>query len=225
MEKKKKTVKVTELETILQNYHNNNCWNETKAWFNQFGNNVSERAKFLKAKMYSSKPITTEDGEGKVDDFSVLQGDIIKTKAAITSVPLFDYDQLEYSYYLIVPSSCSIQPNRYKQVLLARLTPIQDIEHEMKNIFIDSVRLKAAKNFYLPPIDGESLGEFGFIAVFEEISHIDNGLLQSAQRVASLSMIGWHLLNAFVVNHFTRPSSDDVTLRQSEDDEEWSFYE
>src|SRR5690242_3557999 len=113
--KTKKVVKVSELDVILQNYHNNNCWNETKAWFNQFGNNVRERAKFLKANMYAPKPLTPEDGGGKVDNFSVLQGDIIKTKAAITSAPLFDYTPLEYAYYLIVPSSCSVQPNKYRQ--------------------------------------------------------------------------------------------------------------
>lgn len=97
----------------MQNYHNSNCWNETKTWFDQFGNNVSERAKFLKANIYTPKPITPADGGGKVGNFSVLQGDIIKTKAAITSAPLFDYAPLEYSYYLIVPSSCSVQPNRF----------------------------------------------------------------------------------------------------------------
>lgn len=225
MEKKKKIVKVTELESILQNYHNSDCWNETKAWFNQFGNNVSERTKFLKANMYAPKPITPADGDGKVSDFSVLQGDIIKTKAAITSAPLFDYAPLEYSYYLVVPSSCSVQPNRYKQVLLARLSPIENIEQEMKTVFVHSVKYESVKTFYLPPIDGEALGEFGFVAIFEEISHIENGLLQSAQRVASLSMIGWRLLNAFLVNHFTRPSSDDVTLRQANYDAEWVFYE
>src|SRR5579872_3000268 len=115
--KKKKVVNISELEAILQNYHNSNCWNETKAWFNQFGSNVSERAKFLKANMYTPRPITSADGGGKVGSFSVLQGDIIKTKAAITSDPLFDYEPLEYSYYLVIPSSCSVQPNRYKQVL------------------------------------------------------------------------------------------------------------
>jgi hypothetical protein len=95
----------------------------------------------------------------------------------------------------------------------------------MKTIFIQSVIFKTVKTFYLPPIDGETLGEFGFVAIFEEISHIENGLLQSAQRIASLSMIGWRLLNAFLVNHFTRPSTDDVTLRKSKYDAEWSFYE
>jgi hypothetical protein len=161
--KTKKVININDFEAILQNYHNSNCWDETKKWFNQFGNNISERSRFLKANMYTSKPITTADGGGKVKEFSVLQGDAIKTKAAITS--------------------------------------------------------------YLLPIDGEELGDFGFVAIFEEISYIENELLQSVQRIASLSRVGWHLLNAFLVNHFTRPSSDDITLRQSKHDKEWGFYE
>lgn len=224
MKSKKIAVNVNELETILQSYHNSDCWDKTIQWFNQFGKKIDERTKFLKAFMYTPKPLTADD-KGKVKEFSVLQGDIIKTKAAITSNPLFDFDPLEYSYYLIAPSSCSVQPNRYKQVLLARLSPIESVDGEMRNVFLQSIRLKNGKAFYLPPINGEELGEFGFVAFFEEISYIENGLLQSAQRLASLSMIGWHLLNAFLVNHFTRPSSDDFKLRQSKHNTEWFFYE
>ena len=225
MTKKKVVLKVDELEKILANYHRSDCWKQTKAWFDPFGGNIEERAKFLKANMYTPKPLVTADGKGKVAEFSILQGDIIKTKAAITYDPVFDFRSNEYSYYIVVPSSCSVQPKKYRQVLLARLSPIESTEDVMRNAFLTSIKFENNKSFYLPPIDGESLGEFGFLAIFEEISHIDNKLLQSTQRLASLSMIGWHLLNAFLVNHFTRPSSDDATLRQSEYDSEWSFYE
>jgi hypothetical protein len=225
MKGKKIVVNVNELETILQSYHNSDCWNEIINWFDQFGKNIDERAKFLKAFLYTSKPLTSADDQGKAGDFSVLQGDIIKTKAAITNNPLFDFNPVEYSYYLVVPSSCSVQPNRYKQVLLARLSPIESTDGQMRNVFLQSIRFENVKTFYLPPIDGEKVGEFGFVAVFEEISYIENELLQSAQRLASLSMIGWHLLNAFLVNHFTRPSSGDAVLRQSSHDAEWNFYE
>jgi hypothetical protein len=225
MAKKKVVLKVEELEKILADYHHSDCWKKTKAWFNPFGKNIQERAKFLKANMYTPKPLVTADGKGKVAAFSILQGDIIKTKSAITYEPLFDFKQEEYSYYMVVPSSCSVQPNKYRQVLLARLSPIENIDGAMKNAFVTSIKFENNKSFYLPPIDGESLGEFGFLAVFEEISHIDNKLLQSVQRLASLSRIGWHLLNAFLVNHFTRPSSDDTALRESKYDVDWSFYE
>jgi len=225
MKNKKITVDVNKLKTILQSYHNNDCWNETKKWFNQFGNNMTERVKFLKYSMYTSKPITAVDSSSEIGEFSILQGDVIKTKAAITSSPLFSFDPLIYSYYLTIPSSCSVQPNRYKQVLLARLAPIENLENGMKNIFLQSIRFENGKTFYMPPINDETIGEFGFIATFEEISYIENTLLQSAQRIASLSLIGWRLLNAFLVNHFTRPSSDDIKLRQSTNEENWSFYE
>lgn len=225
MTKKKVVLKVNELEKILENYHRSDCWRQTKAWFDPFGRNIGERAKFLKANMYTPKPLVVADGKGNVTEFSVLQGDIIKTKAAITHDPLFDFMPDEYSYYIVVPSSCSVQPKKYRQVLLARLSPIENTEGVMKNAFVTSIKFENNKSFYLPPIDDEPPGEFGFLAICEEISHIDNTLLQSAQRVASLSLIGWHLLNAFLVNHYTRPSVDDSTLRQLSYDVEWSFYE
>jgi len=225
MSRKKIILKVNELEKILSNHHHNDAWNQIKIWFEQFGKNYTERMKFLKKFMYASKPLISTDGE--VDEFHVLQGDIIKTKAAVTSGPLFDFDPLEYSYYLIVPSSCSVQPKKYRQVLLARLSPItkEKIENTVTNAFLQSINLKNNRSFYFPPIDGVVQGEFGFLAVFEEISYIANELLQSVQRVASLSLIGWHFLNAFLVNHYSRPSSDDLKLRRLEYDNEWSFYE
>ena len=226
MTKTKVVLKIKELEKILSDHHDKNSWHKVKNWFLPFGKNVLERAKFLKSIMYTPKPLTTADVKGKIDEFFVLQGDIIKTKAAITNKPLFNYTPTEYSYYVIVPSSCSVQPNKYRQVLLARLYPIEDAnDSKIKTAFLQSINLEVNKSFYFPPIDGENLGELGFLAIFEEISYIDNELLQSANRVASLSLIGWHFLNAFLVNHYTRPSSDDVKLRGVQYPEEWSFYE
>jgi hypothetical protein len=214
MTKKKIVLDVDRLANILQKYHHKECWNEIKKWFGAFGKNIAEQAKFLKSIMYTKNPLISSDTSGDIN-FSVLQGDIIKTKAAITNNPLFNFNQAEYSYYIIIPTSCSIQPNKYKQVLLARLCPVEDI----------SIKLENNKLFYLPPIDKVQCGEYGFLAIFEEISYIDNQLLQTTQRVASLSLIGWHLLNAFLVNHYTRPSSDDKILRESEHTSEWCFYE
>lgn len=225
MIKKKVVLKVNELKKILNDYHHNNCWNETKDWFKPFGKHIDERAKFLKSIMYTPKPLTATDGKDMVDEFFVLQGDIIKTNAAITNSPLFDFNPLEYSHYVIVPSSCSVQPRKYRQILLARLSPIENINGKIKDAFLQSIKFENNKLFYFPPIDNEKLGEFGFLAIFEEISYIENELLQSAQRVASLSLIGWHLLNAFLVNHYSRPSSDDIKLRELEHANEWCFYE
>ena len=59
---------------------------------------------------------------------------------AITNNPLFDFNPNEYSYYVIVPSSCSIQPNKYKQVLLARLKPIENIDGSMKSAFLETIK-------------------------------------------------------------------------------------
>jgi hypothetical protein len=160
-------------------------------------------------------------GKG-VQQFNVLQGDIIKTKAAITNNPVFDFDQLEYSYYIIVPSSCSVQPNKYKWVLLTRLFPVLSLDGSVKTAFLESVNLQNNKLFYLPPFDNEDDG-YGYLAIFEEISYISNSILQTSSRVASLSEIGWHFFNAFLVNHLTRPSGDDLIVRNINAPKKWSF--
>lgn len=222
MAKKKVTLKVSELEKILSDYHHKECWTKTKEWFGPFGKNIDERSKFLKSIMYTKSPLTKDDAEG-VEDFAILQGDLIKTKAAVTNNPLFEFDLTSYSFYVVIPSSCSVQANRYKQVLLARLWPVEELTGQIKEAFLSAIRFENAKLFYFPPVDGETLGQFGFLGVFEEISYIENSLLQSSQRLASLSLIGWHLLNAFLVNHYTRPSSDDLKLRRTDYKENWSF--
>ncbi len=224
MAKKKVVLKISELETILSDYHHNECWKKTQKWFNSFGKNVIERTKFLSAIMYAAKPLTVSDAKEKVDEFHVLQGDLIKTKAAVTNSPIFfEHNPTEYSYYVVVPSSCSVQPKKYKQVLLARLWPIEDVNGSMKSAFLTSIMFENNKLFYFPPIPDLQLGEFGFLGVFEEISYIENSLLQSSTRVASLSLLGWHMLNAFLVNHFTRPSTDDFKIRHQAPHKDWSF--
>ena len=221
---KKVVLKIGELEKILNDYHHNECWKKIVSWFDKFGKNAAERTKFLKSIMYTPKPLTAADASEKVEEFFVLQGDIIKTKAAVTNSPVFDgYNPTGYSYYVVVPSSCSVQPKKYKQVLLARLLPIENTSGAIKSAFLESITFQNKRLFYFPPIDGVAVGPFGFLGIFEEISYIENSLLQSSTRVASLSLIGWHLLNAFLVNHYTRPSGDDFKIRQHVHHHDWSF--
>ncbi len=154
----------------------------------------------------------------------VLQGDVVKTMAAMTHDPEFDYDDTKDSLYIVIPSSCSIQPQKYKWVLLARLYPLDDSNiPSMKSAYYEALNLKNNRYFYLPSIQNETSGEYGYLAVLEEISYIENSYLQTCARVASLSTLGWHLFNAFIVNHFTRPSGDDLKIRDSDFPEKWSL--
>ena len=212
---------VEKLLKILETYHKKDCWQKTQNWFKPLKGNFTERAKLLKNIIYTSAPLTEENTKGKLGDFSVLQGDIIKTKAAITNNTVFSYDRQSYSYYVIVPSSCSVQEGRYKWVLLARLWPIEKLDSANQQAYMSALKLESTKLFYFPPIDGVDVGTLGFLAVFEEISYMENSLLQSAKRVASLSEIGWRLLNGFVVNHFTRPPEGEHDARRCSFPKEW----
>lgn len=223
MSKKQKVVNVEDLKKILTDHHNNDCWSQTKSWFDTFGQNVLVRTRFLKNIMYLPEIPTSGLYEGKQIDFSVLQGDIIETATALTKNPLFEYDPSKNSYYAIIPSSCSIQKNKYKFVTLARLWPIDSLEGPLKTAYQESVLLKNNKLFYFPPIDKINDGPFGFLAVFEEISYIENEYLQSVKRIATLSEMGWHLFNAFIANHFTRTSGDDFLIRKSSTPSTWSY--
>lgn len=216
--KKKRTdLNVKKLSIILESFHSKECWQKTQAWFEQFEKNYPEKAKFLEAIMYSQNGpfVHSVKVHGKeISPFNVLQGDIIKTKAGLTNNPIFDFIQEEYNYYIVIPSSCSVQANRYKWILLSRLLPLEDSNiKDMNSAYLEALNLKNHKLFYLPPINGQDVGEYGFLAVLEEISYIGNTTLQSCTRLTSLSVIGWHLFNAFIVNHYTRPSNDDLKIR------------
>lgn len=214
---------VDDLKNILEQYHSKDCWAKTINWFKPFKGNLVERAKFLRQVMYTNQVLTPQNTNHIIGDFNVLQGDVIKTKAAITNNPVFSYDPLEYSYYIVIPSSCSVQEGRYKWILLARLEPIEEITDSNKNTYENVLKFNTVKLYYLPPIEGVEIGRFGFFVIFEEISYIANELLQTSSRIASLSEIGWHLFNAFIVNHLTRPSLDDFKVRQSAYPKQWSI--
>ncbi|MBL6988794.1 MAG: hypothetical protein ISR65_03415 [Bacteriovoracaceae bacterium] len=221
----KAKLNVDELKDILETYHNKECWTKTQEWFEPFKRNNIERAKFLTSIMYTPSVLTPQNTSKLIGDFNVLQGDIIKTKAAITNNPVVDdYNPMNETLYVIIPSSCSVQPGRYKWVLLARLSPIGELDTEPKRSYYENVlKFKNGKVFFFPPIKDINIGPIGFYAIFEEISYIENSILQSSLRVASLSEIGWHLLNAFIVNHLTRPSNGDYKARATAYPREWSI--
>ncbi len=222
---KKVELDIDQLKSILSKYHTKDCWTQTKKWFNPFGKNIDKRINFLKEIMYAPNgPInhTAVFLSKGVERFNILQGDIIKTKAAITNNPIFSFDQLEYSYYIVIPSSCSVQPNKYKWVLLTRLFPVNSLDGSIKNAFLESINLHNNKLFYLPPFN-KADNDYGYLAMFEEISYISNSILQTSSRIASLSEIGWHFFNAFLVNHLTRPSGDDLIVRNISAPKKWSY--
>jgi len=214
---------VDELKKILETYHNKECWTKIQKWFEPFQSDNTKRAKFFAKIMYTQDVLTAENTNNVIGSFNVLQGDVIKTKSANTFNPIIkDYNPLEYNYYVVIPSSCSVQPNRYKWVLLARLSPVEPLnDGKRKSIYESVLKFKNGKIFYLPPIKGVQEGALGFYGLFEEISYIENNRLQSSSRVASLSEIGWYLLNAFIVNHLTRPPKNENKARTTNHPAKW----
>jgi hypothetical protein len=211
----KLAVDVENLCSSLREKHSPESWEAAKTWFDsKFGNNKTARLKFLDAVTFADSVIVHNEKLG-VEAFTMLQGDVVYTSLAKVPDPLFDYRDETFYFYVIVHPSCSIQTGRYQFVMTARLIPIvtDDSTGVLKSKLNECLGFKTTKFFYLPAIEGQPETCVGNLACFQEISYIENGHLQAAKRVGSLSEVGWHLFNAFLVYSFTRPSPDDLIIR------------
>jgi hypothetical protein len=138
---------------------------------------------------------------------------VIKTNLTKIPVPLTPFEDEDPYYYTIITRSCSTQ--RYRQIKLARLIPLtSDCDKYLKNVISDTLKLKTHKFFFLPSTKDQENNVLGNLASFEEISLIQQDDLKTVSRVESLSELGFHLLNAFLNFHHTRPSPEDLVIRR-----------
>lgn len=188
-------------------------WATAKAGLDKLGNDPVVRMKFLNAAVFTEAPIIY-DGSKDTQEFKVLQGDIVSSVLGKVNDQVYPFEETEPYLYMVLPCSCSVQPKRLRNILTARLIEIRDGDAQIKSVVNDALFFRSTKFFYIPAIEHQAEEVLGNLACLEEVSYFLNEDLQVTTRVASLSEFGWHLLNAFLTNAFTRPSKDDYLLRK-----------
>ena len=150
------------------------------------------------------------------NQFPFLQGDIIAT-TMVLALGMAESSQ-RHNLWLVLTPDCDCV--RAKFVRVAAVFPVYSgnkANPESSNRFGHALKLATTRIFPLPKLAGDELVELrGYFADLETpyyITHADKGL---ATACASLTVTGWHLLNALIQDKETRAAdmAEAVAIRR-----------
>ena len=155
---------------------------------------------------------TSALGFDTVDDqFSLLQGDIVQTESAyfygerIAAMPKF----------AVLNSSCDLVPQRTNHASLLRILPIRRDEERAREKLGTLLKFSRRDSMYLPALPGDPLEVVGNVISFEGICQIRTNDLLLANRVASLSVVGWRIFASFARTVIARANPREAQLRMA----------
>ena len=168
-------------------------------------------------------PISYEEGRKRglipddEDEFTLLQGDIVRLESAYHLG-----ERLQGMQFLVASSTCDLVPGRRR---FAALLPVQPIlpgetlqeQEATKRQLSELLLFTSTRRMYLPLLPGDSDDVIGNAIEFDRIAQARLNDVLSAERVASLSLVGWRIFASHLRAILSRTSEGEVHLR-----EEWS---
>jgi hypothetical protein len=163
-----------------------------------------------------TKPITVEQaqtaGFKEQDDFfSVLQGDVVNTESAyfmgerVCSSPK----------YVVLNSSCDLVPKRREYASLLRITLIRAGEEDAQAVLSLLSQFKKADVMYLPMFPGDPEDGLCNAVHFDGMCQIRSADLALANRIASLSVVGWRIFGCFSRVVIARANDREIEMRNA----------
>ena len=159
-------------------------------------------------------PIQPDDvqrlGFDKPEDlFILLQGDIVRTESAY-----FMGEQiLGRVKYAVLNSSCDLVPGRSCYSLLLRIAEIRRSDPKAKAKLGELVKFSRNDAMYIPKFRDDAADVVGNEIQFDGVCQIANNDLLLANRVASLSLIGWRIFASFVRLVLARANPREAEIR------------
>jgi hypothetical protein len=145
------------------------------------------------------------------DQFSVLQGDIVQTEAAY----LYGERIAGMAKFAVLNSSCDLVPGRTAHASLLRILPIHKDEERAKEKLGTLLKFTRRDSMYLPALADDAEDVVGNAISFEGICQIRSSDLFLANRVASLSVVGWRIFASFTRTVLARANPREVELRMA----------
>jgi hypothetical protein len=145
------------------------------------------------------------------DDFTFLQGDVVVTESAyflgerITGFPK----------YVLLSSSCDLVPTRREVASLLRVSEIRRSDPEAKASLSLLLRFKRSSSMYLPRLPVDDAEVICNVINFDGICQIRSSDLALANRLASLSLVGWRIFAAFSRVVVARANPREAEMRSS----------
>jgi hypothetical protein len=145
------------------------------------------------------------------DRFSILQGDIVRTEAAY----FYGERIAGMAKFAALNSSCDLVPGRMAHASLLRILPIKRDEERAKEKLGTLLKFTRRDSMYLPALADDAEDVVGNVISFEGICQIRSSDLFLANRVASLSVVGWRIFASFTRTVMARANPREVELRMA----------
>jgi hypothetical protein len=145
------------------------------------------------------------------DRFSILQGDIVRTEAAY----FYGERIAGMAKFAALNSSCDLVPGRMAHASLLRILPIKRDEERAKEKLGTLLKFSRRDSMYLPALADDAENVVGNVISFEGICQIRSSNLFLANRVASLSVVGWRIFASFTRTVMARANPREVELRMA----------
>jgi hypothetical protein len=145
------------------------------------------------------------------DRFSILQGDIVQTEAAY----FYGERIAGMAKFAALNSSCDLVPGRMAHASLLRILPIKRDEERAKEKLGTLLKFSRRDSMYLPALADDAEDVVGNVISFEGICQIRSTDLFLANRVASLSVVGWRIFASFTRTVMARANPREVELRMA----------
>ena len=144
------------------------------------------------------------------DEFVLLQGDIIRTDAAYQLG-----ERLVGRRYAIANSTCDLVAGRREYIILLPLHPILRTEPTAKAQLGELLSFRSNRRMYLPPLADDGPEVVGNALVFDGVAGARMEDVLFAERLASLSLVGWRIFGSHLRGVLTRAGESEVALRRA----------
>lgn len=145
------------------------------------------------------------------DAFVLLQGDIVRTESAY-----FMGERITgNSKYAVLNSSCDLVPDRSRYALLLRVAHISREDEQASGKISQLVKFHRKDSMYIPPLPDDPTDVVGNEVHFDGVCQIRQESLLVANRVASLSLLGWRIFGCFARNFIARANPREVEIRKA----------
>lgn len=143
------------------------------------------------------------------DQFTMLQGDIVSTEAAylmgerIIGAPMF----------AVLNSTCDLVPGRREYASLLRVVPVTGEGDALESAIHHLLSFRSRRDLYLPPLPNEDVPTLGYAIRFDGVAQIRMDDLLLANRLCSLSLVGWRIFGSFARLLISRAGDGEAELR------------
>ncbi len=199
------------VEELAKSSHGSSKLGEVKEFLNKELKGTANRESFLLPKLLQ-EAVVWEDVKDSIwksskaqkeNKFPFLQGDVVGTEIVMRLGEA--QTSQKHGIWLVLSPDCDCVRSSFIRVV--PVFPVYSVSKstEAKQRFGHSLKLSTLKAFPLPKLPSDTEDELrGYFADFGEPFYIEQGSASVATPYASMTVTGWHLLNAIIQEKETR---------------------